>query len=558
MNTEEKIALMRDDIYGAIHDYGLHISSKAILNDVSDCFVERLARDSVYAKASLREMLRKSPAWDEKLDALVINGTRTHNPDYKLINILARKILNPAIQSMSSNEYNLLCKALRLFTEPNTDTAESIKALNIIASRSYAPKKKLSRIFKALCVKLNVVDETPGSEFQRLYAQFADELSAKKITFKLFVSLNPAHFITMSNPIYDKRGETMTSCHSFNRTDYSYNNGCSGYARDSVTMIAFTASDPNIPETLNNRKTTRQLFMYQPDNGLLLQSRMYNTSGGTRGAQSESKIYRDLIQREISACENAPNLWKTFKYYNNDKCVYLDSGNGFGGYPDCIYQDFNAIVSIRNDHYDNYRIFNIGTYGLCIVCGDLCSNGLYCSGCENEHRYCCEECEDSFDECEMTQVYNRYNELIWVCENCLNEYYTRCGCCGEYYPNDIMTYTGHDYYVCEDCLQSNYNYCDECEEYYRRDYISRAFNANGYEICVCDSCREESYVLCEDYDGYIHKEIAVHIHSNGDEYTVCPTCAEHYEKCVGCDEYQNELNEDSLCTDCANKKEDDE
>ena len=93
------------------------------------------------------------------------------------------------------------------------DKAESIEALNIIAPKSYATGKKLSRI-------LGVADETPGSEFQRLYAQLADELSSKKISFKLFVSLNPAHFITMSNPPDDKRGETMTSCHSFNRTDY--------------------------------------------------------------------------------------------------------------------------------------------------------------------------------------------------------------------------------------------------------------------------------------------------------------------------------------------------
>lgn len=558
MNMEEKIAFVRENIYGAIHDYGLHTSSNAILNDVSDCFVERLARDSVYAKAPLREMFRKSPAWDEKLDALIINGTRTHNPNYELINNLAHKILNSVTISMSSSEYDLLGKALRLFTEPDTDKTESIEALNIIAPKSYAPRKKLSRVFKALCTELGVVDETPGSEFQRLYAQLADELSSKKISFKLFVSLNPAHFITMSNPINDKRGETMTSCHSFNRTDYPYNNGCSGYARDSVTMIAFTASDPNIRETLNNRKTTRQLFMYQPGNGLLLQSRMYNTSGGTHGAQAESKVYRDLIQREISACENAPNLWKTFRYYNNDKCVYLDEGDGFRGYPDWIYSDFNAVVSIRNDHADNYKLFKIGTYGLCIMCGDLCSSGLYCSDCEDKHCHCCEECGDYFDECEMAQVYNRYGDPLWVCENCRDNYYTYCDHCDRYYPNDIMTRINNDCYVCEDCLRSDYNYCEECEKYYHNDYISYALDADGQEICVCDSCRENSYVLCEDCNIYVHEEIAVHIHSNGDEYTVCPTCAEHYKKCVGCDEYQSKLNEDGLCPDCANKKEDDE
>ena len=43
----------------------------------------------------------------------------------------------------------------------------------------------------------------------------------------------------------------------------------------------------------------RQMFAYKVNNGLLLQSRLYNTSGGTYGAQKESKLYRDLVQREI-------------------------------------------------------------------------------------------------------------------------------------------------------------------------------------------------------------------------------------------------------------------
>jgi|GEM_PF-3698475 len=102
MNTEEKITLAKENIKNAIRDYGLHTNSTGVFDDISDDFIERV--DNYAAKASLREMFRKSPAWDEKLDAL-------------------------------------------------------------------------------------------------------------------FISLNPAHFITMSNPIDDKRGETITNCHSFNRTE---------------------------------------------------------------------------------------------------------------------------------------------------------------------------------------------------------------------------------------------------------------------------------------------------------------------------------------------------
>ena len=172
----------------------------------------------------------------------------------------------------------------------------------------------------------------------------------------------------MSNPKHDERGDTLTSCHSFNSAEYRYNNGCSGCARDHYTFIVFTVVDPTKSETLNNRKNMRQIFCYKPGNGVLFQSRLYNDAGGTCREQSESKIYRDLVQREISALEEQPNLWRTFKYYGNTE-INFSSGCGFGGYEDWEHEDFNAKVSIRADHKDNFREFEIGTWGLCISYG---------------------------------------------------------------------------------------------------------------------------------------------------------------------------------------------
>lgn len=57
MDTEEKIALAKENIKNAIRDYGLHTSSKSVLNDVSDDFIERLAVDNYAAKSVLREMV---------------------------------------------------------------------------------------------------------------------------------------------------------------------------------------------------------------------------------------------------------------------------------------------------------------------------------------------------------------------------------------------------------------------------------------------------------------------------------------------------------------------
>ena len=489
MNIEEKIAMNKRNIRKAIEDYGAYSYRTSVLEDVSDKFVERLARDNAYAKQELRELFRKSPVWNEELDCLVINGTRTHNSDLKRVGKLANDILYQARWNTHYEQGEKIDCAISFFTHPDADHTLAIEALNELAPKAYAPRKKRSRIFRALCESLGVANDEAGSGFQKLYAQFADELSSKKIDFKLFVSLNPAHFLTMSNPKEDKRGDTLTSCHSFNSTDYQYNNGCSGYARDEYTFIAFIAADPMNPETLNNRKTMRQIFAYRPGNGVLLQSRLYNTSGGTYGAQKDSKLYRDLVQREISDLEGAANLWQTFNYYGN-KHLNIDIGQGFGGYPDWTYKDFDAKLSIRNDHAGDYGSFKIGTYGLCICCGCEIDSKLYCYDCspgdEDDDDSCtCDHCEEDCDE--TYPVYNSAGSLIYVCEDCRENYYDYCSECEEYHPKDEMIRLPDSTRICRRCSENHYDVCEDCGEHYRTDTI-----IDG----LCEYCRERCEEGC--------------------------------------------------------------
>ena len=363
--------LTRNNIWTALEDYFRHTDSDDVYENISEQFVERLAQDAINSKQALRELFCKSQGWNENLQAIVINGTKTHNPDYILISNLANSILRPAKWDADCDKLSLIERAICFFSRPNDKEADYfIDAINQLSPHAYAPRKKRSRIFKSICDSLGVTDLSAGSQFQHLFAQFADELSTKKIDFKLFMSINPAHFLTMSNPKRDNRGSTLTSCHSFNVLDCDYNCGCTGYARDDVTFIVFTASNPDNPETLNNRKTTRQLFMYKPFNGLLLQSRLYNTSGGTCGAQAESKLYRDLVQRELSELESVPNLWKTEKYCDHKHGIWLRAGDGFCGYPDwtCFYNG-TIKLSLRKDKANDFKTFDIGTYGLCVQCG---------------------------------------------------------------------------------------------------------------------------------------------------------------------------------------------
>lgn len=566
VDIEKVIAQSEENIRQALQDYARHSSNTDVMDDASDKFIHRLAEDNAYAKKELRELFSQSPVYDSKLDALVINGTRTHDPDQERIISLGRDILVGALgihEDLDGLNFtgDMMWSILYFFAGQwcsEGDRNNYIAVINRVAPKAYKEGRKPSRVFKQICQALGVADETAGSEFQRLYAQFADELTAKKIGFKLFVSLNPAHFITMSNPKWDRRGNTLTSCHSFNSTEYSYNSGCTGYARDKWSFIVFTAADPADPETLNNRKTTRQIFAYMPGNGVLLQSRLYNTSGGTSGAQADSKLYRDLVQREISALEDAANLWRTFRCVDEDDHVedeYVYTGDGFGGYEDWIYRDFHAHISVRSDHDDEgkFEPLEIGTYGLCVCCAEETTNGVYCADCEGG-RYVCEDCHDGFgDEDDLYTVYDRNGNARQVCADCRSRYYTYCDRCEEYHDNDMVErIDGED--LCRGCREEYCSSCEDCGELHLDDELVTVINGHGEAIRVCDDCLRRYYTRCDACGEYHFDDDMTEAHrADGTTVQVCPGClTEHFEECRGCGEfYESSAMEDGLCPDCA-------
>ena len=527
ISSTELESLLARNIRTALDDYGARTYKQTVLEDVSDKFIGRLARDAVSAKAELREMLGKSPAWDENLQAVVINGTRTHDPDDWKIFRLGRQILQPYLENLCDDEFDDVLDAVRWFAfRENKELIErGLAAINRMAPNVYHKGRKRSRIFKSICDALGVTDETKGSEFQKLYAQFADELSTKKINFKLFLSINPAHFLTMSNPKDDERGDMLTSCHSLNNTDYEYNNGCTGYARDKVTMIAFTVNDPDDSELLNNRKTSRQLFMYQPGNGVLLQSRMYDTNGGADTPHKYSPLYRDLVQREISELEGVPNLWKTYSYTDSyDKIgKTVIEAYGFGGYCDWKYTDFDAKISIRADHKDDFVPILIGAAGLCVKCGDVNSEGMYCDTCDNDGK--CDHCGCRCHEDDLYYVHDENGESLYVCDDCRCSYYGYCERCDEYYHENCMSEINGEY-VCDGCRDEYFAECDDCGEWVCREDMCCVFDRDGCEIHICQNCYESgNYEYCEDCFNTVHVDYS-HVVTNedGTEFTVCDDC----------------------------------
>lgn len=96
MEMQQIIEHAEQNIRQALADYWKHSDTNSeIYDEVTEVFIKRLAKDSSYAKQDLRELFSKSPVWDERIDALVINGTRTHDPDYERIRDLEMAIFHP-------------------------------------------------------------------------------------------------------------------------------------------------------------------------------------------------------------------------------------------------------------------------------------------------------------------------------------------------------------------------------------------------------------------------------------------------------------------------------
>ena len=316
------VEFLKEKIASAITIYNSNVAEDKI--QMSDSAIKSLAEKTITTKEDLKNMLRKHPNWDEDEECIVqeIEVITTLNFD-KIDGLLLEFLYYHDRVSWSEHFLisNYLCE----------DNPENLYEFIEYAGKAYKSDRKKSRVLRKLA-KLKGWDKFEG--FDKWFAEISNELNIPKTKkVNLIVSVNPTHFLTMSNPHHDSRGEMLTSCHSLN-ADYQFKNGCVGYARDAITMIAFTVDDISKKESWLNRKTSRQLFMYEPKSGVLLQSRMYNANGGTTGQRAESADYRKAVQTIIATCENTPNEWDCEEYIDNSKDIVFKADKHFGGYTD--------------------------------------------------------------------------------------------------------------------------------------------------------------------------------------------------------------------------------
>lgn len=467
MISAEKIAQ-------ALDDYNRHIEDKL---SYGPDFCKRLAYSALRKKSNLKKMLSKHSGWDESLWAVKVPIKLKQEVEYYLVRDLMSELFSLNRNRIKGHSYDfdcITCWVADVATgRSNKDNEYEVpSAVTELFPNAWHKGRKLIRIIREMLVEHGVWDDKPGA-FQRVFAQLSEAVVPKVTKTTLFISINPCHFLTMSNPKCDDRGDMLTSCHSLNNLEYDYNNGCIGYARDNITMICFTVNDPDDKESLNNRKTSRQLFMYEPGSNILLQSRMYTSNGGTRGSHIWSKTFMQAVMKVLDECEQRNEGWYSHDYCHEDDIpARFTASDNYGGYADWEYEEFCPMIAYRNsideDELYNHRVeFIVGNAGLCLGCGATLRSRVYCSDCDGKSR--CECCNRRVYTDDLYEAYDPLGREIHVCPHCRDQHFTYCEHCQTYHPDSVMYLdaTGRD--ICQECVNSYFTQCHDCSRLYLRE-----------------------------------------------------------------------------------------
>lgn len=124
-------------------------------------------------------------------------------------------------------------------------------------------------------------------------------------------------------------------------------------------------------------------------------------------------------------------------------------------------------------------------------------HGHYCNSCksDDDDDMTCYECGVSGEK--LYPVQNWRNELIYVCLDCRDGYYTCCTECGKYYPSLLIENVHGKNLVCQWCRDARCTRCHHCQEYYPNEDVFEVDN-QGERVKVCANCRNTYYTECED------------------------------------------------------------
>lgn len=416
--------------------------------------------DSYSSKATLRDLFRKHPNWDEDEDAIVFDGEffRVEDKDKRQAAVAALFEGHRYDDVTVTNGCELLASC-----EGKTCTQEDATMLATFGIKA-AAGQKYSRIFRAYCVEHGVAE---FENFERYYAIIADSWSPLTIKKKCVLSINFMDFLLMSN------GNSWSSCHTIFKyervvgSSYSgcYSGGTTSYAADDVTAVFYTLPQNAPKPYCLCPKETRMLVHYQAGEAVF--SRIYpQTHDGETGIYQS---YRAICQQLLADAAGKPNLWRNVNFTcYSDGLQYAD------------YNEFDSLVK-RMALPDTYVAdMHIGNLPICLGCGRRHENEecIMCHGCVPVHE--CSECGNEF----MLGDGGFYDSTFeeYVCNDCA----TSCDGCGAVYAvSHIRPVDGGDEFLCTDCGESRgLHTCWYCRSFVDGSLRVRSSFGSSQPVCI--------------------------------------------------------------------------
>lgn len=111
----------------------------------------------------------------------------------------------------------------------------------------------------------------------------------------------------------------------------------------------------------------------------------------------------------------------------------------------------------------------------------------------------CEKCEDSIDRADAIELPN--DPGVYRCTMCMDEDYSACPCCDDYFSNDSGVKTHNGDFVCGECFNQQYHTCSNCS-----DVFCVADTTVHEDIPYCIDCFNELFGECYECCTIISRE----------------------------------------------------
>ena len=566
MNEEAIVNNITDEVYDLLIEYNHNATRYGV-----ECLVKNAWRN----KASLRNILRKHPMWNEEKQQIVFKSQYNREINTEVVDNFfrfARQAANE-IATGKGEDYDKVDGELwSLFCVVKANLAQYMENETVDKINEMYPdikvhyNAKLSRVINKICTSVYHLDQYVADKIEIIrdengepvtnedgyyatqtvkckpynaeYTKFADAVNPLKIERWTVFSINPVDFLTMSF------GNTWSSCHTIDKSNKRRSPGthyhgmyCGGtlsYALDGTTIIVYSV-DNGYDGTTGARwngilyrgfetqdKIIRNLIHYEGN--VMVQARLYPQEND--GGVDLYKTFREIEEKTIADCLGKPNLWK-YERGCSAAIRYITTDEYAHHYHDYECYDSVGVCIIKgeDDKYNgNDDCMTVGHAGIDIDTGDEIPYGSEYDGyLSTTETLRCAKCGEPINE----------DDAIWIdgeayCNDCA----IYCDYHNEYEVNEGDHYYVSNYgYVCLDGIDDgvangDFYRCESCGEIYL-DGSDGYYTEDGDWYCCSYCANRDGFVWSPEHEYLINKSDAVRIEGEWyeeDDVVPCPCC----------------------------------